>query len=183
MRRLIAAPLASPTSRAAMRPSKHPCRRVVGVRLLLCLLFLAVLPNWVTAQHRFPGRQEPIVSVPGRDSPERNAIVNALRQWLQSPSSFRIDHIRIARRWAFVRATEVVALEGGERQETDLTVAALLENPSGKPATQWRIVDLWMLPDETERPLEAFVRRVRARLQAERLPHALLPDDLRAQFR
>lgn len=118
------------------------------------------------------------VSTPGVGSRERTAIFDALRQRLKSSSRFRVDHIRVAAGWAFVRATEVVTLDNDEQQETDLTVAALLEFPAGSTTGWWRIAELWTLPGEDEHRLAEFVRRVRTRLRAERLPEALLPDDL-----
>jgi hypothetical protein len=115
---------------------------------------------------------------PAAGSPERTAILNALRQRLHTRSRFRVDHLRVAGRWAFVRATEEVELDRGEAQETDLSVAALLEHPAGSTRSWWRITELWTLPDERERPLADFARRVRQRVRAEGLPAGLLPDDL-----
>ena len=121
---------------------------------------------------------EQAVSTPGPGSPQRAAILDALRKRLKISSRFKIDHIRVASNWAFVRATEVVELEKGELQETDLTVSALLELPEGSTTGWWRIADMWTLPGEQEQPLAEFTRRVRARQRAERLPDALFPDDL-----
>jgi hypothetical protein len=106
------------------------------------------------------------------------AIVDALRNRLRSSGKFRADHIRAAGSWAFVRATETVSLSGGEIQETDNTVAALLELPKQSAMGWWRIVDVWTLPTDAEKPLADFTRRVRERLRAQGLPASLLPDDL-----
>jgi hypothetical protein len=118
------------------------------------------------------------VTTPAAGSPLRTAIVDALRRRLKTGSRFRVDHLRTAGRWAFVRATEVVELDGGEEQETDLSVTALLEHPTGSTTGWWRIAELWTLPQESERPLAEFARRVRQRVRAEGLPAALLPEDL-----
>ena len=84
----------------------------------------------------------------------------------------------MAGRWAFVRATEVVALDGGELQETDFTVSALLQLPSSATASAWRVVDYWTLPGEQERPFAEFTRRLQALRRTERLPSALFPGDM-----
>lgn len=118
------------------------------------------------------------VTTPAAGSPQRTAILDALRRRLKTGSRFRVDHLRTAGRWAFVRATEVVELDRGEEQETDLSVAALLEQPTGSTTGWWRIAELWTLPQERERPLREFARRVRQRVRAEGLPAAFLPDDL-----
>ena len=119
------------------------------------------------------------VSTPGPGSPARSAILSALRRQLKTSARFRVDHLRVAGSWAFVRATEVVTLDGGELQETDFTVAALLQLPAAAAtASSWRVVDYWTLPGEQERPLAEFTRRVRATQSAERLPAALFPEDL-----
>jgi hypothetical protein len=118
------------------------------------------------------------VATPGPGSPERTAILDALRTRLKTKSRFKVDHLRTAGGWAFIRATETVQLEGDEQQETDLTVAALLEKPKASTTGWWRIADIWTLPDNDTKPLAEFTRRVRQRVAAERLPAALLPDDL-----
>jgi hypothetical protein len=118
------------------------------------------------------------VVTPPPGSPERSAILDALRTRLKTGSRFKVDHIRIAGSWAFVRATEIVRLDGNEEQETDLTVAALLEKPARSSTGWWRIADIWTLPDNEAHPFADFSRRVRQRIAAERLPVALLPEDL-----
>lgn len=105
-------------------------------------------------------------------------ILDALRQRLNMQTRFKVDHIRMAGVWAFVRATEVVELDKGELQETDLTVSALLELPKADP-TKFRVVEVWTLPDEQTHPFTEFIRKVRERVRRERLPVALLPEDFR----
>ena len=123
-------------------------------------------------------RENDAVMTPAVGSPERAAILDALRTRLKTKSRFKVDHIRTAGEWAFIRATETVQVEGDEQQETDLTVAALLEKPKGSTTGWWRIVDYWTLPENDEKPLADFTRRVKQRIAAGRLPAALLPDDL-----
>jgi hypothetical protein len=120
---------------------------------------------------------DPVVT-PAAGSPERAAILDALRTRLKTRSRFKVDHLKLAGEWAFVRATEIVELDGNEQQETDLTVAALLEKPKGSTTGWWRIADYWTLPENDAKPLADFTRRVKQRIAAERLPTALLPDDL-----
>ncbi|HEU4722021.1 MAG TPA: hypothetical protein VFS59_11715 [Gemmatimonadaceae bacterium] len=115
---------------------------------------------------------------PAAGSPERAAILDALRTRLETTSRFKVDHLKLSGEWAFVRATEIVELDGHEQQETDLTVAALLEKPKGSTTGWWRIADYWTLPENDQKPLADFTRRVKQRVTAERLPAALLPDDL-----
>jgi hypothetical protein len=137
---------------------------------------LSVIPSERSESRNLPSR-DPVVT-PGPGSPERTAILDALRMRLKTTSRFKVDHIRTAGEWAFIRATETVQLEGDEQQETDLTVAALLEKPKASTTGWWRIADMWTLPENDTKPLADFARRVRQRVTAERLPTALLPDDL-----
>lgn len=118
-------------------------------------------------------------TTPGPGTPPRDAILGAVRARLATASRFRVDHLRMASGWAFVRATEVV-VGNGESQETDLTVAALLELPPGTARPEWLVREIWTLPTNDALSLEEFTRRVRARQVALRLPAALLPGDLRA---
>jgi hypothetical protein len=126
----------------------------------------------------FDQRADDPVLTPRSGSPVRAAILDALRSRLKTKSRFKVDHIRTTGAWAFVRATEVVPLEHGEQQETDLSVAALLEKAPGSTPSRWRIVDIWTLPGNDAKPLADFSRRVKRRIAAERLPPALLPEDL-----
>lgn len=116
---------------------------------------------------------------PGAGSATRTAMLDAIRQRLKMSGKFRVDHIRTWGRWGFVRATEVVELDKGELQETDLTVAALLEMPVGTGTKQWRIAELWSLPDDQAHPMADFLRAIRAKQRAEKLPSSLFPDDLK----
>ena len=54
------------------------------------------------------------VSAPAAGTPERTALLDAVRARLGTESRFEVDHVRTAGTWAFLRATEVVPLEGGE---------------------------------------------------------------------
>jgi hypothetical protein len=114
------------------------------------------------------------VTTPAAGSPVRRAILDALRAHLGIKSRFQVDHLKVAGAWAYLRCGEVVELDGHEVQETDLSVAALLERGAdGK----WVIVESWTLPSEDQHPFAAFVKRVKAREASERLPHALFPPD------
>jgi hypothetical protein len=147
-------------------------------RGLLLVVALAALAPPMSAAAQAPPSSTVAATTPGAGSPQRTAILDALRRQLKSTSRFKVDHVRVAGRWAFVRATEVVPLDGDELQETDLSVAALLERPAGSTTGTWRVSDYWTLPGESERPLTAFRRRVRERMRAERLPAELIPGDL-----
>jgi hypothetical protein len=143
------------------------------LRLAIVVLALVVIPCSGGAQ---ASREAVRVTTPAAGSPARTGILAAVRRQLATSSRFKVDHVRVAGRWAFVRATEVVPLDGGEQQETDLSVAALLEQPAGSP--RWIVREYWTLPSEDERPLATFRRRVHERLRAERIPSSMIPDDL-----
>jgi hypothetical protein len=116
------------------------------------------------------------VTVPAAGTRARTALLDAVRARLGTASRFRVDHVRAAGTWAFVRATEVVPLDGDEEQETDLTVAALLST-SGDGA--WQVVEIWTLVDDARLPMAEFRRRLGVYQAAGGLPPALFPDDLR----
>jgi hypothetical protein len=124
-----------------------------------------------------------MVTVPGPGTPPREGILDAVRDHLGITSELAVDHVAMTAMdtiYAFVRATEVVpvAEPDGEQQETDLTVMALLELPPGGAERRWRVAEVWTLPGEHARPRREFVRRVRDRQRAARLPAALFPADL-----
>jgi hypothetical protein len=116
------------------------------------------------------------VTTPAAGTPERTALLDAVRARLGTSSRFKVDHVRAAGSWAFLRATEVVPLDGGEEQETDLTVAALLTTNVG---AGWQVVELWTLPGDARLPMAEFRRRLGVFQVAGGLPWALFPDDVR----
>ena len=153
----------------------------VGSALILFALVMESTPRADMTRVELPDTTQDytaLVDTPAPDSPDHTAILDALLQLLHISNRLRIDHIRTSGNWAFVRGTEVVLLDDAEEQETDLTVAALLQLPEGSTAG-WLVLDYWTLPDEQARPLATFLDRVRERLREEGLPDALLPDDLR----
>ncbi len=90
---------------------------------------------------------------PERGSPERKAIVDALRpptqKQLKQPVIFRIDHLKVQKGWAFVRAypqkpdggeidySNTVYQEAIDDGAFDGGVIALLKSVNGK----WRVVE------------------------------------------
>jgi len=119
------------------------------------------------------------VATPAAGTPERTAILDAVRARLGTTSRFRVDHVRTAGTWAFLRATEVVPLDDGE-QETDLTVAALLSTSFGTgPGGAWQVIEIWTLPGDGRLPMAEFRRRLGVYQAGGGLPWALFPDDVR----
>ena len=116
------------------------------------------------------------VSTPAPGSPTRRAILDALRAKLDIKSVFEVYHLKVSGRWAYLRCNEVVMVDG-EKQETDLTVAALFERREGNASARWRVVELWTLPTDDSEHFKDFVRRVQARQRDSRIPAALFPDD------
>jgi hypothetical protein len=115
-------------------------------------------------------------TTPAPGSAVRRGGLDAIRASLGVRSRFEVSHFLVSGRWAFIVCNEVVEDEG-RLQETDLTVNALLTRDGARSA-RWRIVELWTLPSEEERPYRAFAERVRARVRSDSVPAAILPDEL-----
>jgi hypothetical protein len=115
--------------------------------------------------------------IPQRGSPERKAILDAVRKKLNIKSQFEVHHIKVNQRWAYFRGGEVFFIEG-EKQETDLSVAVLLERKekAGKPS--WTVAEIWTLPTNDDQSFQTFVERVRQRQKAESIPNDIFPDDM-----
>ena len=149
---------------------------------LTAIAFVIVLPMFTwpasavdagTVQRELSAQApDSAVRTPAAGSATRTAILDAVRQHLRSRARFKVGHIRATDRWAFVRCVEVVD-GGGELQETDLDVAALLERRTTGRTTPWVVADSWTLSTNDERPYTAFARRVRARASSDRIPSGL----------
>ena len=121
-----------------------------------------------------PSRADTVVRTPAAGSPTRTAILDAVRAKVGVRSRFKVSHIRANDRWAFVRCVEVVD-DGGSLQETDLDIAALLERRGGTTREAWRVVELWALSTDQERPYTAFAKRLRDRVRTARISITLFP--------
>lgn len=96
----------------------------------------AIAVGWSGIAWAQPQPVASAVSTPAPGSPTRRAILDALRAKLDIKSVFEVHHLKVAGRWAYLRCNEVVIADG-EKQETDLTVAALFEQRKGAVAA-WR---------------------------------------------
>jgi hypothetical protein len=102
--------------------------------------------------------------------------MDAVRASLDIKSVFEVHHLKVAGRWAYLRCNEVF-IDGDEKQETDLSVAALLERRDTPKGKRWTIVEQWTLPTDDQLRFPEFVRRVQARQRKARIPAAIFPAD------
>ena len=112
---------------------------------------------------------------PKAGSAERKALLDAVRKRLRMESQFKVGHLMTDGRWAFFRGGEVVPTGEGELQETDLSVAALLERRTVAGRAAWAVVEIWTLPTDEKQSYSSFVGRVR---QRGGVPSSILPSDL-----
>jgi hypothetical protein len=144
--------------------------------LLRAAVLVAIAISWRGVAWAQPQSGASAVSTPAPGSPTRRAILDALRAKLDIKSVFEVYHLKVAGRWAYLRCNEVVFADG-EKQETDLTVAALFERREGNAAARWSVVELWTLPTDESDHFKDFVRRVQTRQGESRIPAAIFPDD------
>ena len=117
-------------------------------------------------------------ATPAQGSPERKAVLDAVRVRLLLKSQFKVYHLKLNGNWAYFHGGEVVDAGAGELQETDLDVKALLERKQigGKPL--WTVAELWTLPTEDKFPHKNFVARTRRRLKLSNVPADIFPSDM-----
>ncbi|HLL71811.1 MAG TPA: hypothetical protein VK363_10285 [Pyrinomonadaceae bacterium] len=117
-------------------------------------------------------------STPAQGSPERKAVLDAVRVRLQLKSQFKVYHLKLKGNWAYFHGGEVVDAGDGELQETDLDVKALLERKqiNGKPL--WTVAELWTLSTDDKFPHKNFVARTRRRLKLSNVPADIFPVDM-----
>jgi len=115
---------------------------------------------------------------PAQGTPERKAVLDAVRVRLMLESQFKVYHLKLNGNWAYFHGSEVVDAGEGELQETDLDVRALLERKQidGKPL--WVVAELWTLPTEDKFPYKNFVTRTRRRQKSGRVPADIFPANM-----
>jgi hypothetical protein len=120
-------------------------------------------------------RAEDRVYTPEKGTPERKAILDAVRAKLKTGNQFEVDHLKVNQRWAYFRGNAVVFTEG-EKVETD-SVQALLERRNANGKSAWMVIEVWNLEQQsTEESFRKFTERVRKRQKAEGIPEMILPE-------
>ena len=146
-------------------------------RLPTCfMLLLLLLVSGVAQAHAQSNTGK--ATTPAQGSPERKAVLDAVRVRLQLKSQFKVYHLKLKGNWAYFHGGEVVDAGEGELQETDLDVKALLERKQidGKPL--WVVAELWTLPTDDKFSYKGFVARARRRQKLSGTPADIFPPDM-----
>ena len=117
------------------------------------------------------------IYTPEKGTPERKAILDAVRARLKTGNQFEVDHLKANQKWAYFRGNVVVFAEG-EKVETD-SVQALLERRSVNGKSAWMVLEIWNLEQGgTEDQFKQFVGRVSKRRKTEGIPGKIFPEQL-----
>jgi hypothetical protein len=147
---------------------------------LFLLLFLLLAP---CASPLAPARAQnsnagKAATTPAQGSPERKAVLDAVRARLKLTSQFKVYHLKLSGDWAYFHGGEVVDAGEGELQETDLDVKALLERKTAGGKTSWVVAEIWTLPTDDKLSYKSFVTRARKRQKAAHVPADIFPSDM-----
>jgi hypothetical protein len=156
-----------------MSASRCGARAWLARRTVL-LAGVALLAGGAAGAQTRKSPSAPTTPAPG--TAVRRGGLDAIRASLGLRSVFEVSHFLVSGRWAFIVCNEVVEDEG-TLQETDLSVNALLTRDDTR-SSRWRVVELWTLPEDGERPYRVFAERVRQRVRTDSVPDAILPDEL-----
>lgn len=146
--------------------------------LSACLLLAACCAFVSPALAQSGGAGQKAATTPAQGSPERKAILDAVRVRLQLKSQFKVYHLKLKGNWAYFHGGEVVDAGEGELQETDLDVKVLLERKqiNGKPL--WTVAELWTLPTDDKFPHKDFVARSLRRRKLSGTPADIFPANM-----
>ena len=117
-------------------------------------------------------------TTPAQGSPERKAILDAVRARLKLKSQFKVYHLKVNGNWAYFHGGEVVDAGDGELQETDLDVKALLQRKPVGGKTSWVVAEIWTLPTDDKLSYKTFVTRARQRQRTANVPADIFPSDM-----
>jgi hypothetical protein len=153
------------------------------LRRLPTLFPLLFLPLALCAALHAPARAQSnagkaAATTPAQGSPERKAVLDAVRARLKLTSQFKVYHLKLSGGWAYFHGGEVVDAGEGELQETDLDVKALLERKTSGGKTSWVVAEIWTLPTDDKLSYKSFVTRARKRQKAARVPADIFPSDM-----
>jgi hypothetical protein len=152
-----------------MRKFRRPPAPRLFVFLLLasCCVFVSPVPA-----------QSGKAASPAQGSPERKAVLDAVRVRLQLKSQFKVYHLKLKGNWAYFHGGEVVDAGEGELQETDLDVKALLERKQIRGQPLWTVAELWTLPTDDKFSYKNFALRTRRRQKLSGVPADIFPPDM-----
>ena len=156
-----------------MRKLRQPPALLLSVCLLLASCCAFVSPALAQS-----GEAAKAATTPAQGSPERKAILDAVRVRLQSKSQFKVYHLKLKGKWAYFHGGEVVDAGAGELQETDLDVKALLERKQIRGKPLWTVAELWTLPTDDKFPHKNFVARALRRRKLSGTPADIFPADM-----
>jgi hypothetical protein len=117
-------------------------------------------------------------TTPAQGSPERKAVLDAVRTRLKLTSQFKVYHLKVKGNWAYFHGGEVADAGEGELQETDLDVKALLEQKTIGGKTSWVVAEIWTLPTDDKLSYKTFVARARQRQKTANVPADIFPPDM-----
>lgn len=113
---------------------------------------------------------------PRPGSPERKAILDAVRERLGISNQFEVIHMKVNRQWAFFRGNALV-FEGREKLEVD-SVMALLRRAEESGKQVWQVEHIWSLERDSDRPFESYLESFRKRQREDRIPADIFPEDI-----
>ena len=142
--------------------------------IIFLLLACASLINTTTSAQSSTGK----AVTPTQGTPERKAVLDAVRARLKLTSQFKVYHLKLNGNWAYFHGGEVVDAGEGELQETDLDVKALLERKTSGGKTSWVVSEIWTLPTDDKLSYKSFVTRTRQRQKASHVPADIFPTDM-----
>ena len=151
--------------------------RQLPTHAVAIMLLLACCGAYVP-HTRAQGGNASRATTPVQGSPERKAVLDAVRARLKLKSQFKVYHLKLNGDWAYFHGGEVVDAGEGELQETDLDVKALLERKQVAGKSAWVVAEIWTLPTDDQLSYKNFVARSRRRQKATNIPADIFPADM-----
>ncbi|HEV2800541.1 MAG TPA: hypothetical protein VGW12_08595 [Pyrinomonadaceae bacterium] len=143
--------------------------------MLFAIVFLLFVCFAVSVPHAFAQGK---ATTPAQGTPERKAVLDAVRARLKLKSQFKVYHLKLNGDWAYFHGGEVVDAGEGELQETDLDVKALLERKQSAGKSTWVVAEIWTLPTDDTLSYKTFVERARRRQKTSNIPSDIFPSDM-----
>jgi hypothetical protein len=156
------------------------------MRFCLCALISAALtaPSFAPepaiafspAASSSPRQSASRAYTPRPGSPERKAVLDAVRGHLGIKNQFEVLHLKINQGWAFFRGNALY-FEQGEKLEVD-SIMALLKRAEKSGKRVWQVESIWSLEKDSDQPLENYLEMFRKRQRDDRIPADIFPEDI-----
>lgn len=146
------------------------------LNIVLVVMGVFCTPLYFTGLGLVSHASEIIAHTPGAGTPERKAILDAVRKHLDIDYRFEVFHLKVHGKWAYFYGNSLLD-DGPEKLEDDTIKALLVKQGDKGMPTSWRVVEIWtLLQYGTQEQEQLFIARLKDRQAKRKIPSDIFDE-------